>query len=173
VTRALLALVILASTIVSAGCPTTRPHTATTTHEPAHVKKKKHKQKKAKTPKTRVAHADPEDERGDDQVLDVIHGRATWYGDDWQGRATASGERFDKRKMTAAHRSLKMGTRVRVTNDKNGKSVVVRINDRGPYGKDRRRIIDVSEAAAKQLDFIDAGWCPVTIEVLGEPEETE
>jgi rare lipoprotein A len=106
-------------------------------------------------------------------VASVEHGRATWYGDDWQGKATASGQRFDKRKLTAAHRTLKMGTRVRVTNDRNGKSVIVRINDRGPYGKDRRRIIDVSEAAARILDFIDAGWCPVTLEVLAPAGDGE
>ena len=56
-----------------------------------------------------------------------------------------------------------------MTNTRNGKSVVVRINDRGPYGKDRRRIIDLSEAAAKILDYIDAGWTTVTIEVLERP----
>jgi len=91
-------------------------------------------------------------------------GMATFYGDE-QGTQTASGERFDKRKMTAAHRTLPFGTRVRVTNTKNGRSVEVRINDRGPFGK-RTRIIDVSEAAARQLGMIDAGVVPVTIEVV-------
>ncbi|HEY0192894.1 MAG TPA: septal ring lytic transglycosylase RlpA family protein, partial [Kofleriaceae bacterium] len=61
-------------------------------------------------------------------------GMATYYGDE-QGHQTASGERFDKRGLTAAHRSLPFGTRVRVTNQRNGRSVVVRINDRGPFGK--------------------------------------
>jgi rare lipoprotein A len=78
---------------------------------------------------------------------------------------TASGERFDKHALTAAHRTLKLGTRVRVTNQKNGRSVVVRINDRGPFGN-KARIIDLSEAAAKQLDMIEAGVVPVTLEVL-------
>jgi rare lipoprotein A len=170
VTRALLVIGMMLALV---GCPTARPHHGTTAH-PAKTTKHAKKKKKVKKPKTakRVAKAD-DAEAPEGQVLQVVHGRATWYGDDWQGRATASGERFDKRKMTAAHRSLKIGTRVRVTNDNNGKSVVVRINDRGPYGKDKRRIIDVSEAAAKKLDFIDAGWCPVTIEVLGEPDDTE
>jgi rare lipoprotein A len=90
-----------------------------------------------------------------------MRGMASWYG---ESQTTASGERFDRHKMTAAHRTLPIGTRVRVTNTRNGKSVVVRINDRGPYG--RGRIIDLSEAAAKQLDMIDAGVAPVTIEVL-------
>ncbi len=93
----------------------------------------------------------------------VQHGLGTWYGKEQQGGPTASGERFDRFKMTAAHRTLPIGTHVRVTNQKNGKSVEVRINDRGPYG---RAIIDVSEAAARQLGMIDAGVVPVTIEVL-------
>ena len=79
---------------------------------------------------------------------------------------TASGERFDKRKLTAAHRTLPFGTIVRVTRDGNHRSVTVRINDRGPFGHDRRRIIDLSEAAARKLDMIGAGVARVTIEVL-------
>ena len=92
----------------------------------------------------------------------LYRGYATFYS---ESQATASGERFDKHALTAAHRTLKLGTRVRVTNQKNGRSVVVRINDRGPYGN-KGRIIDLSEAAAKQLDMIDAGTAPVTLEVL-------
>ena len=90
-------------------------------------------------------------------------GMASWYG---ESQMTASGERFDKHALTAAHRTLPMGTRVRVTNTRNGKSVVVRINDRGPYSKGR--IIDLSEAAARQLGMIDAGVAPVQLEVLGK-----
>ena len=90
-------------------------------------------------------------------------GLASWYGGAHQGGPTASGERFDKHAMTAAHRTLRMNTRVRVTNRRNGRSVVVRINDRGPYG---RAIIDLSEAAARQLDMIEAGVVPVTVERL-------
>lgn len=95
----------------------------------------------------------------------VQRGMATFYGDEQHGGPTASGERFDKSKMTAAHRTLPFGTRVRVTNTRNGRSVEVRINDRGPYGK-RGRIIDVSEAAARRLDMIEAGVVPVVVEVL-------
>ena len=95
----------------------------------------------------------------------VQRGYATWYGKEAHGGPTASGERFDRFKLTAAHRTLRLGTRVRVTNERNGRSVEVRINDRGPYGK-ASRIIDVSEAAAKTLGMIDAGVVPVTIEVL-------
>ena len=96
---------------------------------------------------------------------DVQYGLATWYGKEQQGGPTASGERFDMNQLTAAHRTLHMGTHVRVTNRKNGKTVDVRINDRGPYGSSQR-IIDVSRAAARVLDMIDAGVVPVRVEVL-------
>ena len=92
----------------------------------------------------------------------VAHGYATFYD---ESQMTASGERFDKHALTAAHRSLRMGTMVRVTNERNGKTVTVRINDRGPYGN-KSRIIDLSEAAAKRLDMIEAGVVPVTLEVV-------
>ena len=92
---------------------------------------------------------------------DLSRGMASWYG---EPQMTASGERFDKHAMTAAHRTLPMGTRVRVTNTRNGKTVVVRINDRGPFSKNR--IIDLSEAAARVLGMIEAGVAPVTLEVL-------
>ncbi len=91
-------------------------------------------------------------------------GKATWYGGKFQGRKTASGERFDKRALTAAHKTLPFGSVVRVTNLANRRSVVVRINDRGPYGKGR--VIDVSEAAARKLKMIRAGVVPVTVEII-------
>lgn len=91
-------------------------------------------------------------------------GLASWYGGEHHGGPTASGERFDKRALTAAHRTLRMNTRVRVTNERNGRTVEVRINDRGPYG--RGRIIDLSEAAARALDMLDAGVVPVRVEVI-------
>ena len=91
-----------------------------------------------------------------------LRGMASWYG---EPQTTASGERFDKHKLTAAHRTLPLGTRVRVTNQRNGRSVVVRINDRGPYAKGR--VIDLSEAAAKILGMIEDGVVPVVLEVVG------
>ena len=91
-------------------------------------------------------------------------GLASWYGHPYHGRPTASGEIYNMYDFTAAHRTLPFGTRVRVHNLENGRTVDVRINDRGPYGKGR--IIDLSEAAAKQLDMIDAGVAPVTLEVV-------
>ncbi len=90
-------------------------------------------------------------------------GYATFYN---ESQMTASGERFDKDAMTAAHRSLPFGTIVRVTNRNNGLAVEVRINDRGPYGG-HGRIIDLSEAAARRLHMIDAGVVPVRLEVIG------
>ena len=101
-----------------------------------------------------------------DRVVKVMDGKAIWYGGSWNGKRTASGERFDKEAMTAAHRSLPFGTRVRVTNLENDHQVVVRINDRGPFGSDRRRVIDVSEAAARALDFAGHGEIKVKLEVL-------
>lgn len=99
-------------------------------------------------------------------VTQVLTGKAIWYGEGWEGKRTASGELFDRHLWTAAHRSLPLGTRVRVVNLDNGRQVVVRVNDRGPYGRDRRRIIDLSEAAARQLDFAGQGEIPVRLEVL-------
>jgi rare lipoprotein A len=110
-------------------------------------------------------HAPPPKRTGTAEPSPVQRGMATFYGREAHGGPTASGERFDMRKMTAAHRTLPLGTRVRVTNTRNGRSVEVRINDRGPYGG-KGRIIDLSEAAARRLDMIDAGVVPVTVEVL-------
>jgi len=92
-----------------------------------------------------------------------FEGQATWYGKNHHGGPTASGERFDMNAMTAAHKTLPMQTRVSCTNLRNGRSVTVRINDRGPYG--RGRVIDLSWAAAKQLDMIDDGVVPVRCQV--------
>jgi rare lipoprotein A len=97
-------------------------------------------------------------------VYPHFEGKASWYGREQHGGPTASGERFNMFALTAAHRSLPMNTRVRVTNLRNGHSVVVRINDRGPYG--RGRVLDVSYAAARELDMLHAGVVPVRVEVL-------
>ena len=94
----------------------------------------------------------------------VQEGKASWYGREQHGKLTANGEHFNMHALTAAHRTLRMNTHVRVTNLRNGRSVVVRINDRGPYG--RGRIIDVSYAAALQLDMIGSGVVPARVEVL-------
>ncbi|MGY4533807.1 rare lipoprotein A [Pseudomonas sp. TE3786] len=91
-------------------------------------------------------------------------GEASFYGAKHQGKKTASGERFDQAQLTAAHRTLPFGTQVRVTNLDNNKSVVVRINDRGPFN--RKRLIDISRAAAEQLDMVRAGTAPVRVQSL-------
>lgn len=91
-------------------------------------------------------------------------GKASWYGRKFHGRPTASGERFDMRELTAAHRTLPFGTQVRVTNLENNRSVVVRINDRGPFVGDR--IIDLSRAAARQISMIERGVVRVRIRVM-------
>lgn len=91
-------------------------------------------------------------------------GRASFYGGEFHGRRTASGERYDHREMTAAHRTLPFGTRVRVTNVENGKSVVVRITDRGPFRKGR--VIDVSKRAARELGFVRQGTTEVELRVV-------
>nr|WP_296748147.1 septal ring lytic transglycosylase RlpA family protein [Thioalkalivibrio sp.] len=91
-------------------------------------------------------------------------GKISFYGSKFHGRRTASGERFDQNALTAAHPRLPFGTRLRVTNLSNGKSVVVRVNDRGPFIKNR--ILDVSRAAARELEMIDAGVVRARVEVL-------
>jgi rare lipoprotein A len=96
----------------------------------------------------------------------TMRGIASFYGYDGSGNRTASGQRFNPEAMTAAHRSLPFGTRVRVTNTRNGRSVVVRINDRGPFI--RGRVIDLSYGAARVIGMIGKGLAPVKIEVLGK-----
>lgn len=91
-------------------------------------------------------------------------GQASYYSTRFDGRRTASGERFDSRALTAAHRSLPMGSRVQVTNRDNGRTVNVRINDRGPHV--RGRIIDLSRSAAERLGMVRSGIAPVTLRVL-------
>ncbi len=89
-------------------------------------------------------------------------GEASWYGPNFAGRTTANGETFDPSRLTAAHRTLPFGARVRVTNLRNGRSVIVRINDRGPFA--RGRVIDLSRAAAEAVGMIGSGVAPVRVE---------
>ena len=94
----------------------------------------------------------------------VQAGTASWYGAECQGLPTASGERYDQNGLTAAHKLLPLGTRVKVTNLRNGRNVVVRINDRGPYASSR--IIDLTRTAAERLGMRDAGTARVLIRSL-------
>jgi len=99
---------------------------------------------------------------GRDSAVAVL---ASWYGLDHQGLLTASGERFDRNKLTAAHPSLPLGTLLRITNPANGRQVLVRINDRGPFR--RGRMLDISETAARRLGMLGRGLAWLQIEVAG------
>jgi rare lipoprotein A (peptidoglycan hydrolase) len=97
-------------------------------------------------------------------LASVYRGQASWYGPGFYGNRTANGETYRPGTMTAAHRTLPFGTRVRVTNLQNGRSAIVRINDRGPYKYGR--IIDLGEGAASVLGVRSSGVAPVRLEVL-------
>ena len=94
----------------------------------------------------------------------TFHGFASFYADKFHGKKTSSGEVFDMNGFTAAHRTLPFGTKVKVTNIKNGKSIVVKINDRGPFKEER--IIHLSRAAAESIDMVDDGVAEVEIKVI-------
>jgi len=98
-------------------------------------------------------------------VGDTFKGNASWYGPDFHGKLTSNGERYNMYDMTAAHKTLPMNTIVKVTNLRNGKTTVVRINDRGPFVA--TRIIDLSNKAAHEIDMVGRGTAPVKLEVLG------
>ena len=105
-------------------------------------------------------------EDGEDVSADFYQtGMASWYGREFHGKVTASGERFDMNELTAAHKTLPFGTILEVKNLDNGKSVKVKINDRGPYRGNR--ILDLSHAAARKLDMLSNGEAMVGISVLG------
>ena len=97
-------------------------------------------------------------------------GIASWYGRDFHGRKTSSGQTYDMHAMTGAHKTLPLGTYVSVYNLRNGKKVVVRINDRGPFV--RGRVIDLSYGAAKQIGLVGPGTAPVEVVALGVPRQT-
>jgi rare lipoprotein A len=99
-----------------------------------------------------------------DSQTPAMVGEASWYGGKFHGRTTANGETYDMDGLTAAHRSLPFGSRVRVTNQATNESVIVRINDRGPFVGNR--VIDLSRAAAKAVRLIGPGVAPVRLEVL-------
>ena len=97
-------------------------------------------------------------------LVEETTGYASWYGHPYHGRRTSNGETYDMNTMTAAHRTLPFDTVVKVSNLSNGKAVTVRINDRGPFVKDR--IIDLSYLAAKQIDMVGPGTARVNLEIL-------
>lgn len=99
-----------------------------------------------------------------EQNLRILEGVSSYYGPKFHGKLTANGETFDMYKMTAAHKTLPFGTKIKVTNLDNNKNVVVVINDRGPFVKNR--ILDLSFGAAKRIDMIGSGTARVRIEIL-------
>jgi rare lipoprotein A (peptidoglycan hydrolase) len=94
-------------------------------------------------------------------------GMASWYGEEFEGNSTANGETYDSNGLTAAHRTLPLGTKLKVTNLGNNRSIVVRINDRGPFV--HNRFLDVSMAAARVLGFMGSGLAKVRTEVISYP----
>ncbi len=114
-------------------------------------------------PRSHAEHAQPPE-----KTVVVGEGRASWYGPGFHGRKTASGERFNQGAMTCAHRKLPFGSKIKVTNLTNDQSVVVTVNDRGPFIPGR--IVDLSRGAAQQIDMIRTGTAPVRVEIVHTDE---
>ena len=108
---------------------------------------------------------------GEPGTGDTETGYASWYGNPYHGRHAANGETYDMYKLTAAHRTLPFGTRIKVTNLENGRTVIVRINDRGPFVKGR--IVDLSLAGAREIQMVGPGTALVRLEVLSESAPTD
>jgi rare lipoprotein A len=100
-------------------------------------------------------------------------GLASYYGQEFQGKKTASGERFSPKDMTAAHRKLPLGTKVMVENTETGEKTEVKITDRGPYADPKRRIIDLSQAAAHSIGLVEQGVGPVRVTVTEKPAKAQ
>ena len=99
-----------------------------------------------------------------ESAREKLTGIVSWYADKFHGMKTSSGELYNKNELTAAHKTLPYGTKVKVTNVKNGKSVIVKINDRGPHSKSR--VLDLSKAAFNQIGSVDAGILNIEMEVV-------
>lgn len=157
----LIGVAAIAIGLILSGCATSRP--ASPTPQPAAKPETPPETKpEAKPGPTPEAKPTPGPSGGQT-------GEASWYGEPHHGRTTASGEIYDMNQLTAAHRTLPLGTRVLVTNLKNGRAVEVRINDRGPSVEGR--IIDLSFAAAKELGAVPSGTIPVRIRVISQPTQ--
>lgn len=104
-----------------------------------------------------------------DAFAQTYTGKASYYSNAFHGRRCANGEKYDMYKLTCAHKSLPFGTKLKVTNQKNGKTTIVKVTDRGPYA--RGRIIDLSKAAAIELGMVASGVTTVTVEVINESSE--
>ena len=156
----LIGVAALALSLILSGCATSRPPSPPP--QPEAKPEIKPEAKPEAKPGTKPE-ARPEPSPSGEQT-----GEASWYGEPHNGRTTASGETYDMHQLTAAHRTLPLGTRVLVTNLKNGRAVEVRINDRGPTVDGR--IIDLSFAAAKELGAVPSGTIPVRIRVISQPK---
>lgn len=99
----------------------------------------------------------------------VQKGIASFYHDSLHGRKTASGQVYNKHRLSAAHKTLPLGTRIRVTDTQTGRSIIVRVNDRGPFVKGR--IVDLSKEAARELGIVDRGIARVDLKVLSTPQQ--
>jgi len=121
----------------------------------------------APPPSSRPSAAPPESKPETPSPVRVQEGVASWYGPGFHGNPTSSGETYDMFQMTAAHRTLPLGTRVLVTNLENHRTVEVTVNDRGPFVKDR--VIDLSYSAARVLGMVGPGTTKVRLEILGDP----
>ena len=153
-------LCALAVTLAFAvGCVPIRQRLAGSDHRPA-------------SSRSDVQYESPDDYKnaGKDAWRSEMEGIASWYGPDFNGKLTASGEVYDMYAMTAAHKTLPLGTVVKVTNLDNGKSAQVRINDRGPYVKGR--IIDLSKSAAQAIEIGAAGTANVRLEIVNWPKDS-
>lgn len=143
-----------------AGVPVSKPKPRQIANRPSASRVANERSRIVQQPTTAIAYR---------PVLSELKGMASWYGYADNGSQSASGERFNENALTAAHRTLPFGTQVRVTNMNNGRSVVVRINDRGPFI--RGRLIDVSAGAARVLGMMSSGVAPVRVEILGKPQQ--
>ncbi|GAC1633310.1 MAG: hypothetical protein NVS9B14_07850 [Candidatus Acidiferrum sp.] len=167
---------LLAAALVIAGCGGRKPVAASRPTVPAPTPDATEEEAKRSTstearPQPRTSAPPPKRNRPADTTGSALYteeGNASWYGPPFHGRKASNGEVYDMNKLTAAHRTLPFDSIVRVTNLNNGKSTTVRITDRGPFVDNR--IIDLSKAAAQEIESIGPGVVPVRIEVLSGPD---
>ena len=171
--RLILPLACMACALVAAGCAGrkpvvgSRPSAPVSTPETTEEEAKRSTSTEAQPRATKTA---PKRSRPADNAAPIYteEGNASWYGEPFHGRKASNGEIYDMNKLTAAHRTLPFDSIVRVTNLNNGKTTTVRITDRGPFVDNR--IIDLSRAAAQEIESIGPGIVPVRIEVLSGPD---
>jgi rare lipoprotein A len=173
-TRLVFRTLVIASTLLSAGCAAKRPVQPAVPAQPAPIPDESSSTAKHNPPATPPSTGAPGKRSKipppPAPVGYTEEGNASWYGNPFNGRRASNGEIYDMYKLTAAHRTLPFETMVQVTNLNNGKTTTVRITDRGPFVDNR--IIDLSQAAAREIESIGPGVVPVRIEVLGNVDVT-